>query len=45
MKKNRPLAAKPAAAGPPYSFMRDADGRLNVKTATTICQEVHNSGD
>ena len=36
MKKNRPLAAKPAAALPPYSFMRDADGRLNVKTATSI---------
>ena len=45
MKKNRPLAAKLAAAGPPYSFMRDADGRLNVKAATTMCQEVHNAGD
>ena len=38
MKKNRPLAAKPAAAGSLHSFMRDADGRLNVKTATTMCQ-------
>ena len=45
MKKNRPLAAKPAAAGSPYSFMRDADGHLNVKTATPIRQEVHNAGD
>ncbi len=45
MKKNRSLSTKPAAARPPYSFMRDADGRLNVKAATQICQEVHNAGD
>ncbi len=45
MKKNRPLSTKPAAARPPYSFMRDADGRLKVKAATSMRQEVHNAGD
>ncbi len=45
MKKSRPLAAKPAAAGPPYSFMRDSDGRLGVEATVPIRQEVHNAGD